>query len=389
MKDVKLAITSILIISIVTLALSACIQKQKPTADEIIGKMQQKYDSIESYKAEIHQIESNGKTKESDYTVYFKKPDKFRADYPLKGIVTVWTNKLIWSYTESKNEVRLRKINASLSEPIDLIGFILKEVEKYYVTLAGEERISGKECYMLDLKPTKEEPAQIQKLWITKDEWYPTKIQFRIKPPEDFQKIFPNITLPAEATSILEIRKIEFKEVSDELFVPPENAIIIEEGLRLLKMNHSTVMDVLAREEVKLEIGEEYEINQYFVKDSTLNILVLTPCADYMVKYNLKNGAVLIDKVNPWKKTIKEEPVTEEERQKFLAVVLNDSRVKEALKGRSFNVSMVKYVMYAACQKAVDPDSVHMMFKVDSELYRVILSGLGGKLEVVRVEKIV
>ena len=67
----------------IALAFSGC--AQKPTAKEVLERMQQKYDSIESYKAEIHQIEiADGKTKETDSVVYFKKPDRFRTDYPPK-----------------------------------------------------------------------------------------------------------------------------------------------------------------------------------------------------------------------------------------------------------------------------------------------------------------
>lgn len=36
-----------------------------------------------------------------------------------------------------------------------------------------------------------------------------------------------------------------------------------------------------------------------------------------MVKYDLEGDAVSVDEVNPWKKTIKEEPVSEEEKQNF------------------------------------------------------------------------
>ena len=188
MKNNKL-LTIILVVSI-ALAFSGC--AQKPTAKEVLERMQQKYDSIESYKAEIHQIEiEDGKTKETDSIVYFKKPDKFRSDYPPRKVVTVFTSKLIWVYNESKNEVKLRKINASLNETFDLVGFFIKELKKYDVTLAGEEKIDGKDCYVLDLKLAKpnEEPAQIQKLWVSRD-WFPAKIQMMIKQPEDFKKVF-------------------------------------------------------------------------------------------------------------------------------------------------------------------------------------------------------
>ncbi len=244
MGDDKLVLAFILIISIViTSAFSGCIQKQNPTASDIIEKMHQRYESIKSYKAEIHQIdEASGRTVESDYVIYFKKPDKFRIDYPSKGTITVWTSKVIWSYNGQKNEVKLRKINVSInaSEPFDLIGFILKKLKKYSVTLAGEERINGKECFLLDLKPKKEEPTQIQKLWVVKKELYPAKIQFRIEPPQGFEKVFPNLTLPEKSKVVLELKKMEFNaKIEDKLFATPQNAMSV-----IMEMPNGLVVEV-------------------------------------------------------------------------------------------------------------------------------------------------
>ena len=146
---------------------------------------------------------------------------------------------------------------------------------------------------------------------------------------------------------------------------------------------------ILKKEEIKSVIGEEFEgVSYKFTNNSTILVFVQTPCADYSIKYDLTDNTVIsIDNMYPWKKTIREEPVSEKEKRRFLAIALNDSRVKEALKGKDFDVSMVKYVMYIACQKARDPDSVHMTFKVDSNVYRVVLLPYNGELRVVRVEK--
>ena len=149
---------------------------------------------------------------------------------------------------------------------------------------------------------------------------------------------------------------------------------------------------ILKKDEIKSVIGEEFEVISYeFAKNFTiLKVFVQTPCADYSIKYSLANDTVIsIDNVYPWKKTIKEEPVSEEEKQRFLAVALNDSRVKEVLKGKDFNVSMVKYVMYMACKKARDPDSVYITFKVNSEIYRVVLLPYEDALKVAGIEKVV
>jgi|GEM_PF-2314155 len=159
-------------------------------------------------------------------------------------------------------------------------------------------------------------------------------------------------------------------------------------GTPVKNMNISTIENVILRkEEIRSVIGEEYEgVGYEFINNSTPKMFVQTPCADYFVLYDFVNDSVIsIDKATIGKKTIKEEAVSEEEGQRFLAIALNDSRVKEALKGRNFSVSITKYVMYAACQRARDPDSVHMTFRVDSELYRVILLPHKDELEVARV----
>jgi len=182
----------------------------------------EKLASIESYKEEVHQKDiAEGKTTEANYTIYFKKPDKFRSENP--ETVTVWTSKVIWTYDKQKNEVRVREINASVNA-FDFLGFILNEIKKYDVSLAGQEKVNGKECYLLDLSTDKKGTSQLQKVWVVKGEWYPARVQFRIEPPEGFQKAFPNLTLPKESTSILEFRRVEFDaEIPDEMFSIPEN----------------------------------------------------------------------------------------------------------------------------------------------------------------------
>jgi len=135
----------------------------------------------------------------------------------------VWTSKVVWIYNRQKNEVIVKEINVSNAEPFDLLSIIIKEIKKYDISFVGQEKVNGKECYLLDLSG-KRVPSQLQKVWVVKEEWYPARVQFRIRPPEDFQKFFPNLTLP-ESISILEFRKVEFNaEISDEMFDIPGNS---------------------------------------------------------------------------------------------------------------------------------------------------------------------
>jgi len=204
---------------------------------------------------------------------------------------------------------------------------------------------------------------------------------FLVSLPLAFLAITQHSLSKTKAPSVNESKYHPYENVSRNLSTPP------------VSVNITFIEDtILKKDEIKSVIGDEFESISYEYADNytAIKIFVQTPCADYSIKYDLVNDSVIsIDKVYPWKKTIKEEPVSEEEKQRFLAVALNDSRVKEVLKGRDFSVSMVKYVMYMACQKARDPDSVHMTFKVNSEIYRVVLLPYNDKLRVVRVEKMV
>lgn len=202
-----------LVIFILVILTLGCIYQ----TDDVVENMQRKYESLESYKAVIHQVDlRDGRRSEVDYVIYFKKPDRFRIESD--KFVLAWTSKVIWRYDKRKNEIEMMEINAS--EPFDYFGFILKEIKKHDVRLDGLERIYGKDCYVLDVIGS-EEQFQLQKVWVVKGEWYPAKVLFRIKTPEKLRVL--NSTLPNETISIWEFREMKFNvEILDEMFEPPD-----------------------------------------------------------------------------------------------------------------------------------------------------------------------
>ena len=162
------------------------------------------------------------------------------------------------------------------------------------------------------------------------------------------------------------------KETFKENQIDEENSKV-----QFKEVNITVVRKILERWDLRFVVGDDYQIVDYIVDGSILEVYIAnTPNGDIRLKYDLKkNGIVDLQthaERNLWKKEIKEETVTEEEKRRFLAIALNNSSVKKILNGRDFEVSIVKYVMYAGGKKGLDPDHVFITFKVESEVYRLL-----------------
>lgn len=70
-------------------------------------------------------------------------------------------------------------------------------LEYYDVELIGEEKFSGRDCYVLNLKP-KEGEGNI-KLWVDKEYWYPIRIEikdnFGMKTVTEYRNVEFNIPI--------------------------------------------------------------------------------------------------------------------------------------------------------------------------------------------------
>lgn len=144
----------------------------QPTPEEIAEKMQEKYESIKDMKGEmvVTTIVDGGK---ESYAIKFemKKPNKWRSEDD--NMLTVSNGKTMWIYDKQKREVTKLSLPEIKQPEFDYGKIIRNMLEEYDVKLLGEEKVSGRDCYVIEMKPKNESYFVNQKLWVDRDYWYP------------------------------------------------------------------------------------------------------------------------------------------------------------------------------------------------------------------------
>jgi outer membrane lipoprotein-sorting protein len=201
--------------------------QQTHLASKIIERINETYESIEGYEAEIRQIDVSGNSYvQAQFHILFLKPDKMliRGDYSIEG----FNGSIHWIYDKSRNEVRIDYINRTP----DLFGFVVKELKSCKPKLEGKEKVNGRECYLLNLSLinlTSNKSIQLRKVCIANEsgKWYPVKMVMVVNGKEVNQKqINQTKSNKTEATVILKLRGFrEVKEVRADInkfnFSPP------------------------------------------------------------------------------------------------------------------------------------------------------------------------
>jgi len=203
----------LLIVTLATVFLLGCTQM---SAEEIAKKMQEKYDSIKDYKGiQRTVIEMNGKTQIIEYEFVFKKPNKFWMLDKRNDILIVFNGNKMWTYDKKNNTVIVMNVNTPPSQSPDYGKLVRDILERFNVELVGTEKISGKDCYILELKPkSKDIVYESIRMWVDKEYWFPIKTQLSMK----------------GMSIITEYTNIEFNTgISDKLFEfkPPKDAKVI------------------------------------------------------------------------------------------------------------------------------------------------------------------
>ncbi|MBO8180123.1 MAG: outer membrane lipoprotein carrier protein LolA [Archaeoglobus sp.] len=186
--------------------IAGCVQM---SAEEIAKKMQEKEEQIEDLRAEVLAVTESplGEFKQS-YTYVFKKPYKIYMES--ENFITVSNGSVMWSYDKINNKVMVLESNFSNREPIklDYTEIIKDLLERYDVQLLGEEKVSGRDCYVLNLKPKGDE-GNVTKMWVDKEFWFPVKMEYKF----------------GEFSMFIEYRNLSFNNGIDDSFFefkPPE-----------------------------------------------------------------------------------------------------------------------------------------------------------------------
>ncbi len=225
------------------LVLAGCAQM---SAEEIAKKMQEKEEKIQDLRADVLAV-AEGPMGEMrlNYTYIYKKPSKLYMED--ENSIVVSNGSVMWSYDKKNKKVMVLETNMSMeSTPLKLdYTTIIKDLlERYDVELLGEEKVSGRDCFVLNLKPKGDE-GNNTRMWVDKEFWFPIKGEtefgdfkmyieyrnlsfntgiddafFEFKPPEGAEVEKLDIKLPKKYSSIEEAQN----EVSFKILVPSYTA---------------------------------------------------------------------------------------------------------------------------------------------------------------------
>ncbi|MBX7041660.1 MAG: outer membrane lipoprotein chaperone LolA [Ignavibacteria bacterium] len=156
-------------ISVIALFMMFAAQLQAQDAQEIIRRVQSKYDNISDAKATFTQTVkgSGGKGNSSSGVIYIKKQNNYRIEAGNQIIITDGVTS--WVYSPNKKQVVIDnyKDDGSTFSPNK---FLFSYPENFYSDLEGEETIGGTACYLIKLTPRGGSNVKSAKIWIDKNE---------------------------------------------------------------------------------------------------------------------------------------------------------------------------------------------------------------------------
>ncbi|MCX7877416.1 MAG: outer membrane lipoprotein chaperone LolA [Ignavibacteria bacterium] len=210
----KTLFKTIITISFTFSCLQNVISQDDITAQEIIQNVQSVYKDITDAKASYTQTVKYGKSKAetSSGTLYIKKEKKYRIETSNQILVTDGSTS--WSYSASKKRVVIDYYKET-GNTFSPNKYLFQYPENFYSDLAGTEKISGKDTYVLTLKPRESGYVKSAKIWVGKDDWMIKKIYI----------------VTDESTATYSVKNIQVNigiSNSKFTFTPPEGTEVID-----------------------------------------------------------------------------------------------------------------------------------------------------------------
>jgi len=187
------------------------------SADEIVKKVEKKYQSIKTFSAEFEEIFTWTLAKESrsfQGRFFIKKPDRFRLETEKQVISS--DGETVWRYAIPDSQVFVTDAESDPDFPL-LKDLLFDYVENYSHVLLGQEKLDDAECFHVKLIPKEEDSYMTEMMvWIDSKEWFTRKVEYT-----DIQG---NIT----TYKLSEIKKN--KKIDDDIF-----AFTIPEGVEVIE----------------------------------------------------------------------------------------------------------------------------------------------------------
>jgi outer membrane lipoprotein-sorting protein len=245
--------------------------QKRPTAQEIVQKMQEVEASTEDVHGVIEfSVEQQDKVESAVIEVWEKRPDKVRAEVleadsseASAGAVVVSDGGQVWIYDPDENEVLTGDVNAigseeSIANPRDLIRLVDEGIqwvqEHADAELLGEEDVAGVATYKLRFTPKEDTELPLPvtgeaTLWVDQERWVALRAHF---------------TVEGVAEGSMLVRSFELNTGLDDAlfqFQVPEGAEVI--AIEDKKPTNLTLDEALAEAEFLL-------VPSYVPQDATL-----------------------------------------------------------------------------------------------------------------------
>jgi len=166
------------LLSVFSLLLSGPLTLAQEKADDIVAKIRQTYEKLESLKGDFEQQYTwslAGETQTLNGTLYLKKGDRYRVETSNQMIIT--DGKTVWTYSLDKKQVLVDRLEKSKENPLPR-DLILKYTHDFKPRLLRSEKIGAADCYVLAMTP-RDENAFVQTVtaWIDKSTWLALRIE--------------------------------------------------------------------------------------------------------------------------------------------------------------------------------------------------------------------
>jgi outer membrane lipoprotein carrier protein len=160
--------------------LSIAIVVAGDTAEDILSKMQKKYDTIKDATVTFTQHVQFGVTKSEETfsgKLVMKKGNKYRIEMEQQILVT--DGKSVWSYAKVNNQVLIDRYKED-PKAFSPDKILVNVPANYTSTLLGKEKLGGHETAILKLVPRNDKSnIQWMKVWVDDDDALMRKIQVR------------------------------------------------------------------------------------------------------------------------------------------------------------------------------------------------------------------
>ena len=156
----------------------ACFSYAGEEVDEILSKLQKKYDSIRDVSVTFVQSVRFGVTgSEQTFSgkMLMKKGNKYRIEMEEQTIVT--DGKSVWSFSKINNQVLIDKYKED-PKSFSPDRVVVNVPANYNATTLGKEKVNNTEMTVLKFVPKNEKSLlKWMKAWIDEDDWLMKKIQ--------------------------------------------------------------------------------------------------------------------------------------------------------------------------------------------------------------------